>query len=197
MSSFPARYGIIILIAGIAFTAIVLAANHSGNKQGFALTPDKIHGQIYPSSYGIRGATIGIGAYPPSVDPTYWNKFAMSWPYSPKNGIDEKTAKRLLTSWLDFISKLQPDIQNTIYALFPGLQGVKSIEYYGLSNETIFSLFKISPYLDHPEKFKTTEDVYRLLSPAAIKLFDGQINEQPQDGLYNGWKNMGWGFDVL
>lgn len=201
MSSFQAKYGIIILVAITVFTITVLAANHSGNmlknKQGFASLPDKIRGQVYPSSYGIRGATIDIGAYPPSVDPTYWNKSAMSWPYSPKSGIDEKTAKKLLTSWLNFNSKLPIDVQDAIYALFPGLQGLKSIEYYGLTNETIFSLFKISAYLDHPEKFKTVDDVYRLLSSEAIKLFDGQINENPQNGLYNNWKDMGWGFDVL
>lgn len=195
MSSFPAKYGIIILVSIVIFTGIVLASKHSesssGNKQGFARGSGRISGQFYPSSYGIRGATIDIGAYPPDVDPTYWNKFAMNWPYSSKNGIDEKSAKKLLVSWLTFQSKISPDVQNAIYALFPGLQGLKSIEYYGLSNETIFSLSKIAPYLSVPEKFKTIDDVYRLLSPEAISLFDNQINEKPRTGLYDNWKDMG------
>jgi hypothetical protein len=200
MSSFTAKYATGIVVAAIIFVVIVAAVHFSGNsgknKQGFALV-SKQYGQMYPSSYGIRGATIGIGAYPPSVDPTYWNTFAMNWPYDPKNGIDEKTAKRLLSEWLDFNAKLSPDVQDAIYALFPGLQGLKSIEYYGLSNETIFSLTKIAPALKHPEKFKTVDDVYQILSPEAIKLFDKQINEKPQTGLYDNVKDMGWGFDVI
>lgn len=201
MSSFSTRYGIIALISVSVIIILVLVANRSGssdkNKQGFARSTSDIHGQVYPSSYGIRGASIDIGAYPPNVDPTYWNQFAMTWPYDPKNGIDEKTAKELMAAWTKFISKLGPDTQDAMYALFPSLQGLKSIEYYGLTNEMIYSLLKIAPYLDHPEKFQSTDDVYFLLSPAAIKLFDEQINEKPQTGLYENPREMGWGIDVL
>jgi len=202
MSSFSARSGIILSVGVLAIVVLVLVVNRSGNssgnKQGFSRDVSKnVHGQIYPSSYGIRGASIDIGAYPPSVDPTYWNQFAMTWPYDPKNGIDEKTAKELLAAWSKFISKLSPDTQNAIYALFPGLQGLKSIEYYGLTNEMIYCLLKLAPYLNQPEKFKSTDDVYRLLSPEAIRLFDEQINEKPQTGLYEKPQELGWGIDVL
>lgn len=201
MSSLSTKYGIVALISVSAIIILVMAANCSGNsdknKQGFSRHTGGARGQQYPASYGIRGATINIGAYQPSVDPTYWNQFAMTWPYSPDNGIDEQTARELLISWLKFMSKLSPNVQDAIYALFPSLQGVKSIDYYGVTGELIYSLSVIAPYLDHPEKFKNTEDVYRLLSSKAIKLFDEQINEKPQNGLYQDPKEMGWGVDVL
>jgi hypothetical protein len=106
-------------------------------------------------------------------------------------------AKALLNKWFVFLSKLTPGVSGAFYSLLNDLQTLESIERYGLSQGMVDALAAIAPRLDNPGQFKTVEDVNRLIGPAAIKIFDQEMNENPQSGLYRRPQDMGWGVDVL
>lgn len=146
---------------------------------------------------GIRGASIDIGAYPASSDPTYFNNYAMEWPFVPSDDLTTDQAEELLKKWASFVSNVSSEISGTFYSLIPGLQTSQSVQSYGLTQRMVYSLRAISSYLDNPEQFKTVGDVYRIIAPIAIKIFDEDINERPQSGLYKNWKKLGWGTDVM
>ena len=61
----------------------------------------------------------------------------------------------------------------------------------------VYVLSRISDLLDNPSQYKTPADVQQAFAPIAINVFDMELDEVPQSGLYRNWKRMDWGVDVL
>lgn len=142
------------------------------------------------------GATIGIGSYPPSIDPTYypgdWN-----WQFKPTTDMSIEQAQSLVTKWFNFVNNVSPAVSGMIYSLFSDLQTPQSIASYGLTERMVYVLTRISDLLDDPSQYKTPADAERVFSPIAINVLDMEAGIKPQSGLYRNQNKMGWGVDVL
>jgi hypothetical protein len=143
------------------------------------------------------GATINIGAYPPSVDPTYYTRHGTNWNFSPTADMTAAQAAAPFAKWNNFINSVPASISGTVYSLFPDLQTPQAVENYGLTDRMVYVLSRISDLLDNPSQYKTPADVQQAFAPIAINVFDMELDEVPQSGLYRNWKRMDWGVDVL
>jgi hypothetical protein len=142
------------------------------------------------------GAVIGIGAYPPEVDPTYyppeWN-----WQFQDKPNMTLGDATSLVTKWNNFVNTVSPSVSGMVYNLFSDLQTPQSIANYGITERMVYVLTRISSLLDDPSQYKTAGDAERAFSPIAINVADLESDIKPQSGLYRDWERLDWAVDVL
>lgn len=191
-----------LIVGGIVVAALVvgLIVTITGKKQNRAVVKQGWIGRPESQAngtWGIRGASIDMGSYPPSTDPTYWSRYAMNWPFKPSDTISDGQSENLVKKWYTFEATVDPNISATFYTLLPDLQTLQSVQSYGLTQRMVDAVHTISSYLDNPDQFKTTEDVYRLIGPTAIQIFNRQTNQRSHSGLYNDVKGYGWGINVL
>jgi len=140
-----------------------------------------------PVKQGWGEKQIGMGAYP--QDTSFGNGWLPSY-QAPTTGAKDETAE-LLNKWYTFSSQLDPDVEGSIYALFPDLQTPQSVQNYGLTFGMVRVLHAISDKMVNPRDIKTLEQVNKIFSPTAIKIFSQDTGMKPTTGLYEHPKEYG------
>jgi hypothetical protein len=160
------KWGIVaIVIFFVSLSAIVIFYKKAPTKQSW--------GDTY----------IGMGAYPLTIDDSITPAFVKS--YTPKTSSSVDSTENLLSKWFIFSRSLDPELLNAMYALFPALQTTESISYYGLSEDMMTTLKKISSKLVNPASIKSLDELHNIFLSDALYVFDKDINIKTQNGLYN------------